>query len=166
MLTGKSATVSISVVLVVLLTLSSLTAIAPLNTSNEAPTVLQTGSSSDYYVEVGDNYFDPDDIEVEPGDEIEFENIGDIDHTVTIEDTDYDEIISPGESVFVTIEDEGVYELNCDFHTGHDGTITLEGEDEDDPADEDGIPWFIILTILGVIVASVIIWNVYKKKNN
>jgi len=125
MLTDRSATALISFVLTVVLVFSSLIAMAPFYTSGETSTPLQVEPTSDLYVKVGDNYFDPDDIEVEPGDEIEFENIGDIDHTVTIEDTEYDEVISPGESVFVTIEEEGVYDLDCTFHLGMDGTITV-----------------------------------------
>ena len=125
MLTDRSATALISFVLTVVLVFSSLIAMVPFYTSGETNTALQVEPTSDLYVEVGDNYFDPDDIEVEPGDEIEFENIGDVDHTVTIEDTEYDEVISPGESVFVTIEEEGVYDLDCTFHPGMDGTITV-----------------------------------------
>ncbi len=78
------------------------------------------------HVDVGDNHFTPDSISAAPGQEIVFENVGNNAHTVTIDGTDYDETLSSGETVTVTIDEEGTYSLTCSFHAGQDGTITIE----------------------------------------
>jgi len=114
------------------------------------------------YVEVGDNYFDPDEIEVEPGQAMVFENVGNVDHTVTIEGTEYDEVISPGETVTIVIEEEGVYDLSCRFHAGQDGTIAV-GEEL---PEEDDIPGFTSILFLGTIIAVAIMILIYNKRKN
>ncbi len=119
---------------------------------------------NEMYVEVGDNYFDPDEIEVEPGQTIVFENVGNVDHTVTIEGTEYDEIISPGETVTVIIEEEGIYDLSCRFHAGQDGTIAVGVELPEE--DDDDIPGFTLISFLGIIIALTLIILIYNKRKN
>ena len=116
-------------------------------------------SANEIEVEVGDNYFEPDVIEVDPGDTIVFEHVGNTDHTVTIEDTEYDERISPGETVTVTIEEEGVYDLNCNFHAGHDGTIYVGEEAPDD----DPLPGFTVIGFAAALSLAGLVF-LYRKK--
>jgi len=122
----------------------------------------ESNELSEVYVEVGDNYFDPDELEVEPGQTIVFENVGNVDHTVTIEGTEYDEIISPGETVTVVIEEEGVYDLDCTLHAGQDGTIAVGEELPED----DEIPGFTLIGFLGIIIALTLILLIYNKREN
>ena len=114
----------------------------------------------EFNVEVGDNYFDPDVIEVEAGQTIVFENVGNTGHTVTIEGTEYDESISPGETVTVTIEEEGIYDLECTIHAGHDGTIYVG---EEAPEDEE-LPGFTIAAVIGAVIVVSIITLIAKRR--
>jgi len=68
-------------------------------------------------IEVTDNDFNPDSIEVEAGQQMLFENQGEADHTVTIEELRTDVELAPGESTVVTIDEEGEYTLYCRYHS-------------------------------------------------
>ncbi len=67
--------------------------------------------------------YDPDEIDVRPGDTITWTNTDEISHTVTFEDEDAlgdSGSIGPGDTYNITIPedlDPGTYEYYCDFHT-------------------------------------------------
>ncbi len=88
-------------------------------------------------VNVGEMFFEHADgsvpagfIQARVGDTIEFVNVGNLRHSVTIEDLDYDEVVNPGETTTLLITKivENI-RVNCRFHNGHEAVMTTtEGE--------------------------------------
>jgi plastocyanin len=75
-----------------------------------------------------DNFaFSPDAIEVAPGTEIVVENAnGSTPHTFTVEGTDVDLELGPGDVEDVAIDlDPGTYDFRCRFHPQMTGTLTV-----------------------------------------
>jgi len=75
-----------------------------------------------------DNFaFSPTAIEVKSGDEIYIENANaETPHTFTIDGTDVDVELTPGEVSEATIDlDPGTYDFHCRFHASMTGTITV-----------------------------------------
>ncbi len=95
----------------------------------EAPDEAVEGDTDNdlVHVAVEDNAFTPETIQAAPGQEIMFQNTGQNTHTVTIPDAGLDHELSPGEIITVTIHAEGTYDLDCTFHDGMDGEITITG---------------------------------------
>jgi plastocyanin len=76
-----------------------------------------------------DNEFDPASLTVSAGDSLEVSNDGANPHNITIEGTDIDEDVEPGQSTSVTIDaDPGEYTMFCEFHRsgGMEGTVTVQ----------------------------------------
>lgn len=74
-------------------------------------------------VEVDDNYFRPSSAPAKVGDVFEFENEGQIDHTVTIHRppdgaTTYlkDDVVKPGQETQFTFDKQGTYHVFCRYH--------------------------------------------------
>ena len=89
--------------------------------------------NADRAVMVGEMYFnqvgldEENVVEADVGDTIVFYNEGAVRHTVTIPALGVDEVIEPGETVEVEVDqelDEAL--LNCTFHGNHEGTISAE----------------------------------------
>jgi len=76
-------------------------------------------------IEVIDNDYNPDNIEIEAGQQMLFENQGEVDHTVTIEELGTDVELAPGESTVVTIDEEGEYTLYCRYHPEQSASIQV-----------------------------------------
>jgi plastocyanin len=76
-----------------------------------------------------DNEFDPASLTVSAGDSVKVSNDGANPHNITIEGTDIDENVDPGQSTTVTIDAEpGEYTMFCEFHRsgGMEGTVTVQ----------------------------------------
>jgi manganese oxidase len=76
-----------------------------------------------------DNQFDPASLTVGAGDSLEVSNDGANPHNITIESTDIDEDVEPGQSTSVMIDAEpGEYTMFCEFHRsgGMEGTVTVQ----------------------------------------
>jgi plastocyanin len=76
-----------------------------------------------------DNEFDPASLTVGTGDSLEVSNDGANLHNITIEGTDIDEDVDPGQSTSVTIDAEpGEYTMFCEYHRsgGMEGTVTVQ----------------------------------------
>jgi plastocyanin len=74
-----------------------------------------------------DNEFQPADLAVASGTELELSNEGEAPHTFTVEGID--EQVDPGQSSSVTVDLEpGEYDFVCTFHEaqGMTGTLTVE----------------------------------------
>lgn len=96
-------------------------------------------------VNVGEMFFQHADesvpsgfIEASVGDTIEFVNVGNLRHSVTIDELDYDAVINSGETTTLLVTEvvENI-RVNCRFHNGHEAVMTttegeLAGEDSDD----------------------------------
>ena len=87
-------------------------------------------------IEVGDNYFDPEELTIEVGTTVRWVWVGDIDHNVNPtsqpDDADWDghpDLQREGEYEF-TFEVVGTYEYTCDPHPGMDGVIEVVEADE------------------------------------
>ena len=73
---------------------------------------------------IKDFAFNPKDIAIKAGTEVEWANQDSVIHDVTTEFFDHD--INPGESFSYTFAEAGVYEYHCDIHPQMTGTITVE----------------------------------------
>jgi plastocyanin len=76
-----------------------------------------------------DNEFQPADLTVSAGTELELVNEGQAPHTFTVTDGDIDEQVEAGQSSSTTIDLEaGTYDFVCRFHeaAGMTGTLTVE----------------------------------------
>jgi plastocyanin len=77
-----------------------------------------------------DNVFDPVDVTVASGAELEMVNDGAALHNVTIEGTDFDKDVNAGETESEAVEvPAGEYRMFCEYHEtlGMEGTITVTG---------------------------------------
>jgi plastocyanin len=77
-----------------------------------------------------DNVFDPVDVTIASGADLEMVNDGAALHNVTIEGTDFDKDVNAGETETETVEvAPGDYRMVCEYHValGMEGTITVTG---------------------------------------
>ncbi len=89
--------------------------------------------NADRAVMVGEMYFnqvgldEENTVEADVGDTIVFYNEGAARHTVTIPALGVDEVIEPGDTVEVEVDQEmDESPLNCTFHSNHEGIISAE----------------------------------------
>ncbi|MDZ7744148.1 MAG: multicopper oxidase domain-containing protein [Candidatus Saccharibacteria bacterium] len=91
-----------------------------------------TGSNT-ITVHVGEMYFEQQGSEIPAGyleaavgDTIKFTNVGNLRHSVTVDELGFDEVINPGEETVLevtqTLEDTRIH---CRFHNGHEAVITV-----------------------------------------
>jgi plastocyanin len=76
-----------------------------------------------------DNDFQPAELTVSSGAELELTNEGQALHNLTIEEAGIDQDVQAGQSSSVTVElDPGDYEMVCEYHVGQGmtGTLTVE----------------------------------------
>jgi plastocyanin len=76
-----------------------------------------------------DNAFDPASLTLGAGESLEVSNDGAAAHNITIEGTDVDEDVDPGQSTSITVDAEpGDYTMFCEFHrsAGMEGTVTVQ----------------------------------------
>jgi plastocyanin len=76
-----------------------------------------------------DNVFQPADLTVSAGDTVEVSNDGQAEHNITIEGTDVDEDVAPGDSTSITVDaDPGEYTMFCEYHRagGMEGSVTVQ----------------------------------------
>ena len=73
-------------------------------------------------VEIGDNFFDPPDVAIEPGSTITWTNNGDEPHTVTADDGSFDSgVLNPGDSYTVAFGGQGTVTYHCEIHPRDEG---------------------------------------------
>ena len=88
-------------------------------------------------VEIGDNFFDPPDVAVEPGSTITWTNNGDEPHTVTADDGSFDsERLNPGDSYTVAFGGQGTVTYHCEIHPEMRGSVTVGGGGGSAPAEQ------------------------------
>jgi plastocyanin len=76
-----------------------------------------------------DNSFEPASLTVGAGDTLDVSNDGANPHNITIEGTNVDEDVDPGQSTSITVDAEpGEYTMFCEFHRsgGMEGTVTVQ----------------------------------------
>jgi plastocyanin len=76
-----------------------------------------------------ENAFAPADLTVSSGGSVEVTNDGQALHNLTIEGTEVDQDVEPGQSSAVTVEAEpGEYTMFCEYHreAGMEGTVTVQ----------------------------------------
>ncbi|WP_255169744.1 cupredoxin domain-containing protein [Natrononativus amylolyticus] len=130
------------------------------------------------HIEIGDNYYEPESVTVEPGTTVVWEWVGDIDHNINPtsqpDDADWEghpDLISDGEYEF-TFDVEGEYAYTCDPHPGMDGVVEVSddaGEEAvaaDVDIDDLGIPiqkHFVgVATFLAIFVSIVFTFYLLK----
>jgi plastocyanin len=91
-------------------------------------------------VDIGDNFFDPPDVAVEPGSTITWTNNGALPHTVTADDGSFDSgRLNPGDSYTVAFGGQGTVTYHCTIHPEMRGSVTVGGGTapaEEQPASE------------------------------
>ena len=89
-------------------------------------------------VDIGDNFFDPPDVTVEPGSTITWTNKGDEPHTVTADDGSFDsERLNPGDSYTVAFGGQGTVTYHCEIHPDEmRGSVTVGVGGGTAPAEE------------------------------
>ena len=79
-------------------------------------------------VDIGDNFFDPPDVAIEPGSTITWTNRGAVPHTVTADDGSFDsERLNPGDSYTVAFGGQGTVTYHCEIHPEMRGSVTVGG---------------------------------------
>ena len=87
-------------------------------------------------VSIGDNFFAPADVAVEPGDTITWTNEGAVPHTVTADDGSFDSgTLNPGDSFTVAFSGQGTLTYHCEIHPGMMGSVTVGGGGGGAPAE-------------------------------
>ncbi len=99
-------------------------------------------TQADVVVNMESSEFKPSKINIEEEKTIQFINKDMNSHTVHITDQNGKDIypdtqVSADESITVTIEQAGTYNLNCELHPGMDGTITVGETTETNTNQED-----------------------------
>lgn len=85
---------------------------------------MATAASADatHAVSAGDFFFEPPELSVKTGDTVMFTNTGRLDHSITVPGSGVDQLVSPGESFALDVNDTGVVNYFCRFHGGPDGS--------------------------------------------
>jgi plastocyanin len=79
-------------------------------------------------VGIGDNFFEPADAAIEPGDTVTWTNNGVVPHTVTAENGLFDSgVLDPGESYTVEFDGQGTVPYYCTIHPEMRGSLTVGG---------------------------------------
>jgi plastocyanin len=79
-------------------------------------------------VSIGDNFFEPADAAIEPGDTVTWTNNGTVPHTVTAENGLFDSgVLDPGESYTVDFDGQGRVTYYCTIHPEMRGSLTVGG---------------------------------------
>ena len=79
-------------------------------------------------VDIGDNFFDPPDVAIEPGSTITWTNRGAVPHTVTADDGSFDSgRLNPGDSYTVAFGGQGTVTYHCEIHPEMRGSVTVGG---------------------------------------
>ena len=77
-------------------------------------------------VSIGDNFFEPADAAIEPGDTVTWTNNGAVPHTVTAENGLFDSgVLDPGESYTVDFDGQGTVTYYCTIHPEMRGSLTV-----------------------------------------
>jgi plastocyanin len=111
------------------------------DTGNKQITVHQPGESdtnssqrtvdpqpTTWSVSIGDNFFEPADAAIEPGDTVTWTNNGTVPHTVTAENGLFDSgVLNPGESYTVDFDGQGIVPYYCTVHPEMRGSLTVGG---------------------------------------
>jgi plastocyanin len=88
-------------------------------------------------VGIGDNFFDPPDVAVEPGSTITWTNNGAVPHTVTADDGSFDSgVLNPGDSYTVAFDGQGTVTYHCTIHPEMRGSVTVGGRGGSAPAEQ------------------------------
>jgi plastocyanin len=80
-------------------------------------------------VSIGDNFFEPADAAIEPGDTVTWTNNGAVPHTVTAENGLFDSgALDPGESYTVNFDGQGTVTYYCTLHPEMRGSLIVGGD--------------------------------------
>lgn len=93
-----------------------------------------SGSDADVTVRMLDNSFDPMVVEIEPGQSVEFENVGLAPHNAiaadgswSTEDSFGELAMLEGDTTVITFDEEGAYDFFCSFHATQDEDGNWQG---------------------------------------
>jgi plastocyanin len=100
----------------------------PGETNTNSPRQLVDPQPAPKAVSIGDNFFEPADAAIEPGDTVTWTNNGTMPHTVTAENGLFDSgVLDPGESYTVDFDGQGRVTYYCTIHPEMRGSLTVGG---------------------------------------
>ncbi len=110
----------------------ALVAILSLGCAEDSQETEYDEEDADVNVLVGEMYFNQEDadeenvIDAETGDLVRFYNEGDIPHTATVPEFDFDEFLNPGEEAYLRVDSEVEEVLvDCTLHGNHEAVLTV-----------------------------------------
>ena len=91
-------------------------------------------AASEERVRIDNSTYDPEELTIAAGTEVQWVNADGFDHTVTegtdgqaVDDPIVDEDIAQNGTVSVTFDEPGTYDITCKLHPSMNMTITVEG---------------------------------------
>ncbi len=84
-----------------------------------------TVSSGTAQVVIEDSVFMPINLEVSVGTTVEWVNKDSVDHTISFENGDLDELLPQGATGTFTFNEKGEFRYFCKFHPGMQGTVIV-----------------------------------------
>jgi len=119
--------------ILLLLSLALLVVSCATETVEETATETQEVEESDAAVVVAgstqvvieNSQFMPTDLEVKVGTTVEWVNKDSVDHTVTLENGDFDTELIVGATTTVTFNEVGEYRYFCQYHPGMQGSVIV-----------------------------------------
>jgi plastocyanin len=118
-------------------------AVVPADTTTTPAESTTPDPNSTTTVEISNNAFIPDQLNVAPGTTVTFVNNDNVPHTATSDTKLFDLEIPPGVSYPVVLEGEGTVPYHCELHPEMKGTIVVgdgsgaEGTTTENPTDDD-----------------------------
>lgn len=91
------------------------------SSSSSSDTLVSTNS-----VGIHNFSFDPASITVKAGTAITFTNNDGTNHTVTADNGKFDQSVTPGQTITITISDPGTYDYHCSIHLEMKGKIIVQ----------------------------------------
>jgi plastocyanin len=89
-----------------------------------APSATAKGTTTQ--VSIQDFFFSPADVTVEPGTTVTWVNEGNVPHTVTSDDGQFDSgVLMPGDSYTVMFKGQGTITYHCAIHPSMTGSVTV-----------------------------------------
>jgi len=78
-----------------------------------------------HQVVIENNQFMPTDLEISLGDTVEWVNKDSVDHTATLENGNFDSLLTVGATGSYTFMQKGSFNYFCQFHPGMQGSVSV-----------------------------------------
>ena len=93
---------------------------------NSGNSSVSSNSTVTNNVDINNLSFEPSNITVKAGSEITFANQDSVEHTVTANGGEFNQIVAAGDKAVITIPNPGTYDYHCSIHTTMKGKIIVQ----------------------------------------